>query len=96
METDTSRTTAQASAEDMWVSRGMAHVSLCPCPRRMSPTPHLQLVPSLAFSAEFCILKKGRINHLKNTPVSLPQKMRYFWPSEGSDKACKLGTQVNL
>ena len=56
----------------------MACVSMCPCPRRMSPMPHLQLVPSLAFSAEFYVLKKGRINHLENTPVSLSKKMRYY------------------
>ena len=40
--------------------------------------PHLQLVPSLACSAEFYVLKKGRINHLENTPVSLSKKMRYY------------------
>ena len=74
----------------------MARVSTCPCSRRMSPAPRLQPAPSLAFSTEFCVLKKGRLNHLENTPISLPQKMSYFWLSEGSDKDCNLGTQVNL
>ena len=56
----------------------MARVSMCPCPRRMSPTPHLQLVPSLAFSAEFCVLKKRENKPSGKHSLSLSQKMRYF------------------